>query len=98
MVFEPGVAVTVPSQLLLSPLGEATCSPAGSTSVNWIPVKVTSLFGLLIVKLNWDCPASEIVSGTKTLLMVGGKATDRVAEAESPVPPSVELTGPVLLT
>jgi hypothetical protein len=59
MIDVPGVAVTVPSQLLLKLLGLAITRPGGKLSVNAIPVRVTSefggdelLFGLLIVKLN----------------------------------------------
>jgi hypothetical protein len=57
-----------------------------------------SLLGLLIVKLSSVCPPALMVSGTKTLLMVGGRATDSVADAASPFPPLSELIGPVLLT
>ena len=66
-----------------------------------MPVSVTlvfgSLLGLVIVKLNNDCSLTVTVSGKKSLLMVGGSATPKVAEAASPLPPLSELIGPVLL-
>lgn len=34
--------------------------------------------------------------GRKSLLMVGGKATPKVADAVPPVPPSLEPTAPVV--
>ena len=96
--------MTVPPQLLLILLGEATTKPAGKLSVKAMPVRPTSLFGgvelllgLVMVKLANVVPFWAIVLGTNSLLIVGGKATVKVAEAEPPVPPLVELTGPVLL-
>lgn len=102
MTDEPGSAVTVPSQLLLRLLGLAITKPVGKLSVNAIPVRVTSelgglekLFGLLMVKLNRVVWFWLMVSGRKSLLIVGAKATDKVAVASPPVPPLSELTGPV---
>jgi len=53
-----------------------------------------SLFGLEIVKLNSVWPPAAIVSGRKSLLMVGGRAavTVRLALEVLPVPASVEVT------
>ena len=103
MVDEPGVAVTVPSQLLLRLLGLATTTPGGKLSVNAIAVRVTSefgndelLLGLLMVKLNSVVAPFGMLSGMKSLLMVGGKATPKVADAVPPVPPSLEPTAPVV--
>lgn len=102
MTDEPGSAVTVPSQLLLRLLGVAITKPVGKLSVNAIPVRVTSefgkfekLFGLLMVKLNRVVWFWLMVSGRKSLLIVGAKATDKVAVASAPVPPLSEVTGPV---
>jgi len=99
---EPGTAVTIPPQSLLKLLDDAIANPAGNASVNAIPVNVTSLsggvlplFGLVMVKLNKDVPFWTVVSGKKSLLIVGGLATARFADAVFPVPPLVELTGPV---
>jgi hypothetical protein len=68
-----------------------------------MPVSVMSLLGgvelllgLVMVKLNNVVPFTVTVLGKNSLLMVGGKATDRVAEAEFPLPPSFEATGPVV--
>src|SRR5215472_4774194 len=100
---EPGVAVNVPPQSLLTFGIAATCKPAGSASVNEMPVRATSLLGgvellllLLIVKLTNDVPPCTVLLGTNDLLIVGGKATNKVAEPPPPVPPLVELTGPVV--
>src|SRR5258707_15848021 len=74
---EPGSAVTVPPQSLLSSLGNAITSPAVKLSVNEIPVSVRfgfgSLLGLLMVKLNMVVPSGATVSGRKSFLIVGGK-------------------------
>lgn len=74
---EPGSAVTVPPQSLLSSLGNAITSPVGKLSVNEIPVSVRfgfgSLLGLLMVRLNKVVPSGATVSGRKSLLIVGGK-------------------------
>ncbi len=101
---EPAVAVTTPPQSLLTLGDAATTSPAGKLSVNAIPVKGTStgggvpllLFGLVMVKLSKDVPFWKVVSGRKTLLMVGGMATLRLAVAVLPVPPLVEVAFPVV--
>src|SRR5258705_2174352 len=98
---EPGVAVTVPPQSLLSSLGDAITRPTGKLSANAIPVSVKfafgSLFGLLMVKLNKVVPFVVTLSVRRSLLIVGGKPTPKVADAELPMPPLVELTVPVLL-
>jgi len=99
----PGEAATVPSQLLLRLLGLAITRPTGKLSVIAIPVRVMSLsgavellLGLLMVKLNRVIWFWLILSGRKSLLMVGGKATPKVADAVPPVPPSLEFTAPVV--
>lgn len=95
----PGTAVNVPPQSLLILGTAATTRPAGKLSVNVIPVKVTSLlggvellFGFSMVKLNKVDWFWAMVLGRNSLLIVGGKATPRVADAVLPVPPLVELT------
>ena len=69
-----------------------------------MPVRVISLLGgvelllgLLMVKLNNVLPFELIVSGRNNLLIVGGLATDRVADGEL-LFPALELTEPKLLT
>src|SRR5262249_29141872 len=49
---DPAAAVAVPPQLLESPLGVATLRPAGSESLNAIPVKASAVFGLLMLKVS----------------------------------------------
>src|SRR5579859_3613914 len=97
IVAEPAVAVTVPPQLLLRPLGVATTRPAGRLSVKAIPVRFTLAFELVRVKPTAAVPFSATAFTPKNdLLMVGGAATVNVADAVPPVPPFVELTGPVV--
>ncbi len=51
ITLDPPVAVMVPApQPPLSPLDAAIASPAGSVSLNAIPVSVALTFGLLTVK------------------------------------------------
>jgi hypothetical protein len=42
-------------------------------------------------------PFTMMLAGVKALTVVGAVTTFRVAVPAAPVPPSVELTGPVLL-
>jgi hypothetical protein len=95
---EPVDAVTVPPHLLVRSLGEATTNPAGRLSANAIPVSDAFAFGLLIVKLSEVVPFCTTWFGWKSLLIVGGAVTFRVADAELPAPPLVELTRLVLFT
>src|SRR5215470_15731142 len=48
IVPDPAAAVVVPPQELVSPLGVATCRPAGRLSVNAMPVRLSEVFGLLM--------------------------------------------------
>src|SRR5215471_8995394 len=50
MLPDPAVAVAVPPQVLLKPLGVATARPDGKLSVNATPVR-PPLLGLLMVKV-----------------------------------------------
>lgn len=95
---EPAAAVTVPPQPLVTSLGEATKSPAGRLSMKEIPVSDVFVFALLIVKLNKVVPPCTTVAGWKSLLIVGGATTLKLAEVELPFPPLVELTGLMMLT
>src|SRR5450631_4313111 len=100
-VFEPATAVIVPApQVPVSPFGVETTSPAGNVSVKLIPVTAVAALGLLIVKLSEVVPLAGIFPVPKTFEIVGGAtaATVRVAVAVKPVPPSTELTVPVVLT
>ena len=54
-------------------------------------------FGLLILKVRDVEPFSRMLAAPKALVIVGGVATVRLAEAVLPVPPLVEVTLPVVL-
>ena len=97
---EPAVAVAVPPQVELNPLGEATTRPDGSESVKATPVNPMKLFGFAMEKLTAAVPPGRIFAGVNALLMIeasGRKKTSRVAEAWLPVPPSFEVTWLVTL-
>src|SRR5438874_953165 len=95
---EPGTAVTVPPQSLLTPLGLATTRPAGRLSVNATPVSGMGFtVGLVMLKKTATVPFRATLSAEKNLVMVGGVATVKLAVAVLPVPPLVEVTLPVTL-
>jgi len=91
------VVVKVPPQTVAEAL--ATVNPTGSESVSATPVSAAVLAaGLVRVNCNEVVPFSAIVAGVKTLAMVGGASTVRMAVLlAAPVPPSVEVTAPVVL-
>src|SRR5215470_17004508 len=85
-------------QLLVKPLGVATTRPEGSVSVNATPLKAMPALGLVTMKVKLVVPLSAIVAAPNDLLRDGGDTpTETLAEAVFPVPPSVELTGPLVL-
>ncbi len=94
---EPPTAVAVPPHVLFRFEVDATVRPAGKLSVNAIPVTVTPVFGLVMVKVKLVVPFSGMPAAPNALVMVGGVATVRFAVAEFPVPPLVEVTDPVVL-
>src|SRR5262249_2348856 len=94
---EPAVAVTVPPQALLRPLGVATTSPAGRLSVNAIPVRARVVLGLVMLKVSDVLAPTRMLAAPKALVIVGGVPTVRFAVAVLPVPPLVEVTLPVVL-
>jgi len=67
--------MAVPPHVLLSPLGFATTSPAGRLSVNAMPVSVTLVSGLLIVKVRLIEPFSRMLDAPNALASVGGATT-----------------------
>src|SRR6478609_6226059 len=75
----------------------ATTRPAGRLSVNAMPVSEVVVFGLEMLKVSDVVPFSGITAAPKALVMVGGVATLKFAEAVFPVPPLVEVTLPVVL-
>ena len=94
---DPPTAVTVPPQVLLRFGVEATTKPAGKLSVNAMPLSATPVFGLLMVNVSEVVPFNGMLAAPNSLLIEGGDATVRFAEAVLPVPPLVEVTFPVVL-
>ncbi len=90
------VVVSVPPQTVAEAL--ATVRPVGNVSVKATPVSATMLAaGFVMVKVSDVVAFSAIVDGLKTLAIDGGATTLTLAEAVPPVPPSVEVTLPVVL-
>ena len=91
------VVVSVPPQTVAVAL--ATVSPVGMVSVNATPVRETVFAaGLVIVKVSDVVAFCAMLVGLKTLAIDGGATTASVAVLlVAPVPPSVELTAPVVL-
>jgi hypothetical protein len=75
----------------------STVRPVGKVSLKPTPVSAAVVFGLVMVKVSEVVPFSGMVDGLNELLMVGGATTVIEALAVVPVPPSVELTAPVVL-
>ena len=97
MLPDPATAVAVPPHVLVSPLGVATTRPEGRLSVNATPVSAT-VFGFVMVKVSVVEPFSGMVAAPNSLVIEGGAAvTVMLAEAVPPVPPSVDVTLPVVL-
>ena len=94
----PAVAVIVPApQVPARPLGVEITKPAGKLSVNATPLRGLKVLGFVTVKFNVLLVFSAMLVGLNDLVIVGGEATVKLAEAVLPVPPLVELTGPVVL-
>jgi hypothetical protein len=91
------VVVSVPPQTVDVPF--ATVRPVGSVSVKATPVSGSTLAaGFVIVNVNEVVAFRAIVEGLNTLAMDGGASTCKTAVLlDAPVPPSVELTAPVVL-
>ena len=85
---EPATPAATPPQLLLKLLGVATAKPAGRSSMNEMPVKVTPMFGLVMLKVSEVTPLEGMVAAPNALAMVGGLATVRVkiCVASDPTP------------
>ena len=70
---EPATAVAVPPQLLVSPFGVATTSPAGRLSLNATPVSPTVLAaGLVMVNVSEVVPFKERLAAPNALEITGG--------------------------
>jgi hypothetical protein len=88
--------VSVPPQTVAEAF--ATVKPVGSVSVNATPAKATAFAaGFVIVNVSEVVAFSAMLDGLKTLAIDGGATTLIEAEAVPPVPPSVEVTFPVVL-
>src|SRR5882724_12861454 len=95
---EPATAVAVPPHVLLKPFGVAITRPAGNVSVNATPVSATAFApGLVMVKVNDVVPFNGTLAAPNALAIDGGATTLMLAEAVPPVPPSVDVTFPVVL-
>src|SRR5262249_25180274 len=76
----------------------ATVRPVGRVSVNATPTAGSTLAaGLVIVKVSEGLAFRAMVDGLDALAIEGGASTFRLAEAVPPVPPSVDVTLPVVL-
>src|SRR5947207_1484213 len=90
------VVVSVPPQTVADAF--ATVSPVGNVSVNATPAKGSTFpAGLVIVKVRLVVPFPTILLGLKTLAIDGGASTFTLADAVPPVPPSLDVTLPVVL-
>src|SRR6476469_7744647 len=90
------VVVSVPPQTVAEAF--ATVRPVGSVSVNATPVSGSTLAaGFVMVNVSEVVAFSAIVEGLNTFAIDGGASTFTLAEAVPPVPPSVEVTLPVVL-
>ena len=90
------VVVRVPPQTVAVAL--ATVTPVGRVSVNATPLSgSTFAAGLVMVNVSEVVPLTLIEDGLKTLAMDGGASTLMLADAVPPVPPSLEVTLPVVL-
>jgi hypothetical protein len=96
-VVSPAFGTKVPPQLLLAPGVEATAKPEGSESVKPTPRSWFAALGLVMVNVSVVVPPGEMFAAPKALLIDGGDRTVTVADAVPPVPPSVEVTAPVVL-
>jgi hypothetical protein len=97
MLPDPATAVAVPPQVLFKPLGVATTNPAGRLSVKAMPVNARLVLGFWIVNVSEVVPFNGMLAAPNTLVIEGGVATVKLADAVLPVPPLVELTLPVVL-
>ena len=91
------VVVSVPPQTVADAL--ATVSPVGSVSVKATPASGSTLAaGLVMVNVSELVAFSAMAEGAKALAIDGGASTFTLAVAVPPVPPSVEVTLPVVFT
>src|SRR6185437_10955522 len=72
-------------------------SPAGNVSLKAMPVRARAVFGLLMLKVSEVFAPTRMLAAPNALVIDGGVATVKLAEAVFPVPPLVEVTFPVVL-
>jgi len=96
-VVSPEFGAKVPPQLVLAPGVEATAKPEGRESVKLTPVSWFAALGLVMVNVSVVVPPGEMFAAPKALLIDGGDRTVTLADAVLPVPPSFEVTLPVVL-
>jgi hypothetical protein len=94
----PAAAVIVaPVQPLEIPLGVAITRPDGNVSEKPTPLSEAVALGFVMVKVKAKGELGVVPAAPKRSLIEGGKITARVANAVPPVPPSIEVTAPVVL-
>jgi hypothetical protein len=94
----PAIAVTVPPQFPVRPLGVATTMPAGIGSLNATPLRAAVFpAGFVIMNVSEVVPFSAMFPVPNPLAIDGGPTTAVLADAVVPVPPSVEVTALVTL-
>jgi hypothetical protein len=98
MMVLPAAAVAVPAQLFVNPGVGATAKPEGSVSKSAKPDSLMVFAGgLVMVKVKLVVPFSAMLAAPKASPIEGGAATAIAATALPPVPPSVDVTLPVVL-
>jgi len=96
-LLDPATAAIVPlPHEPLRPLGVATTIPLGNASVNATPLSATVLTWAT-VKLRLVVPFIGIRATPNVLVIEGGASTITLADAVPPVPPSTDVTAPVVL-
>jgi hypothetical protein len=88
---DPAGAVNVPPQVFAAPLGVPITRPAGSESVNAIPLSGLA-FGFDRLTVSVVEPFSGIALAPKAFVIAGGPITVRVAVEVLPVPALPEMT------
>lgn len=97
---EPAVAVAVPPQVFTRPLGFARTRLAGKLSVNPTPLSCTVFdAGLVMLMVRVATPPGAMVMGLNDLVIAGGATIVSPAVLlVAPVPASVEVIAPVVLS
>jgi len=92
MTLVPCVAVTVPPQLLVSPLGVEMIKPPGNGSLKEMPVSVVVALIVLSEKVSEVVPFSGMLAVPNDFMRTGGYTTVTEAFDVLPVPPSFDVT------